>query len=204
MKGSHNSGTGERSFKWWHKLLVPFARCQSKSLKEQWKAGVRYFDLRYAWVDGKWRLAHGLWTGRMTLDESLKVLVECSEGSQQHCHVSITQERGFFDEFCFTAKAAVNRANAVSAGTAVLEEVAIKNPGWKVLYKNSKRKLVQNFYVIKGWKVLIPIPWFWDKVWKVLAKKRGKCTETGYNSGLKSRELNEEEVTSVVELFDFV
>lgn len=48
--------------KWWMWLLRPFARCQSKTLAEQVKAGAQVFDLRIyrnrAW--DTWEFAHGL------------------------------------------------------------------------------------------------------------------------------------------------
>ena len=43
---THNSGTGEKSGGWLSRLFFIFAKCQSKTLVEQYNAGVRLFDLR--------------------------------------------------------------------------------------------------------------------------------------------------------------
>lgn len=46
--GSHNSMTYLEPKEWWMKIVGFTARCQKKTLVEQWNAGVRYFDLRVA------------------------------------------------------------------------------------------------------------------------------------------------------------
>jgi hypothetical protein len=45
MLATHNSATGERGGGLLSLLLTPFARCQSKTLVEQYKSGVRLFDI---------------------------------------------------------------------------------------------------------------------------------------------------------------
>lgn len=45
--GSHNSFTYLKPKKWWMRMFTIFARCQSKDIFEQYKAGARYFDLRF-------------------------------------------------------------------------------------------------------------------------------------------------------------
>ncbi len=44
--GSHNSMTYLKPRHWYGWLMIPFARCQNKTLAEQYKAGARCFDLR--------------------------------------------------------------------------------------------------------------------------------------------------------------
>jgi hypothetical protein len=48
MIGSHNSFTYSKPDKWWGKLLAPWAKCQNLTIQEQYRIGVRYFDLRVA------------------------------------------------------------------------------------------------------------------------------------------------------------
>lgn len=43
---THNSMTYLTPVKWWMKLLRPIYRCQSKTIGEQYEAGVRMFDFR--------------------------------------------------------------------------------------------------------------------------------------------------------------
>ena len=42
---THDSATGEKGM-WYCIPLIPFAKTQSKTLKEQYDAGCRFFDLR--------------------------------------------------------------------------------------------------------------------------------------------------------------
>ena len=55
---THDSATGERSKNLLHALGKVFAQTQTKTIKEQYEAGVRYFDIR---VDKDLVLCHGLW-----------------------------------------------------------------------------------------------------------------------------------------------
>lgn len=59
--GSHNSMTFSRPAKWYGWLMIPFARCQGKTLQGQFCAGVRCFDLRIRFHrDSTPCFAHGL------------------------------------------------------------------------------------------------------------------------------------------------
>lgn len=62
MLGSHNSLSYLPCRKWWMYLINWAAKCQSKTLSEQYHSGVRYFDIRLKWDDKKedWVIAHGL------------------------------------------------------------------------------------------------------------------------------------------------
>ena len=44
--GTHNSMTYLRPQKWYGWFMIPFARCQRKTIEEQWHDGARCFDLR--------------------------------------------------------------------------------------------------------------------------------------------------------------
>ncbi|WP_289700543.1 hypothetical protein [Duncaniella muris] len=59
--GSHNSFTYLPPKHWWMYPFIPIARCQSKSIIDQYKLGARWFDLRIRY-DKHDRLivAHGL------------------------------------------------------------------------------------------------------------------------------------------------
>lgn len=51
MIGSHNSATYLKEKSWWMAILRPWTRCQSKTLKEQYESGIRYFDFRIKTLD---------------------------------------------------------------------------------------------------------------------------------------------------------
>ena len=60
MLGSHNSLTYLPCRKWWMYLINWAAKCQSKTLNEQFHDGAKYFDFRVRFKDGKPVIAHGL------------------------------------------------------------------------------------------------------------------------------------------------
>lgn len=51
--GSHDTMSYLRPRTWWGRLFSFVARCQSRTIAEQWQAGVRYFDLRIGY-DSDW------------------------------------------------------------------------------------------------------------------------------------------------------
>ena len=59
---THDSATGERGQGFLSWLVTPFAKTQSKTIKEQYEAGCRMFDIRARYAAGAWRCAHGVWT----------------------------------------------------------------------------------------------------------------------------------------------
>lgn len=60
--GTHNSMTYLRPAKWWARRFNIFARCQCEDITEQYKAGMRCFDIRiyWDWRQNNWCFAHGL------------------------------------------------------------------------------------------------------------------------------------------------
>lgn len=57
--GSHNSWSYLRPIKWWMRMLAFTARCQSKTIKQQYEDyGVRCFDLRLRYFDGVAYIVH--------------------------------------------------------------------------------------------------------------------------------------------------
>ena len=63
---THDSATGERG-NWWSWFFAIFAKTQSKSIKKQYEAGCRLFDIRIRKVCGKWKCAHGPWVTKERL-----------------------------------------------------------------------------------------------------------------------------------------
>lgn len=60
--GTHNSMTFLRPAKWYGWFMIPFARCQRKTIEQQWNDGARCFDLRIRFTkQGKPYFAHGLY-----------------------------------------------------------------------------------------------------------------------------------------------
>ena len=60
--GTHNSMTYLRPHKWYGWFMIPFARCQRKTIEQQWNDGARCFDLRIRFTrQGEPYFAHGLY-----------------------------------------------------------------------------------------------------------------------------------------------
>lgn len=60
--GTHNSMTYLRPQKWYGWFMIPFARCQRKTIEQQWHDGARCFDLRIRFTkQGEPYFAHGLY-----------------------------------------------------------------------------------------------------------------------------------------------
>lgn len=60
--GTHNSMTYLRPQKWYGWFMIPFARCQRKTIEQQWNDGARCFDLRIRFTkQGEPYFAHGLY-----------------------------------------------------------------------------------------------------------------------------------------------
>ena len=60
--GTHNSMTFLPPEHWYGWFMIPFARCQNKTIEEQWYDGARCFDLRIRFTkQGEPYFAHGLY-----------------------------------------------------------------------------------------------------------------------------------------------
>lgn len=156
---SHNSGTGERSGGLLSFLVLPFSRCQSKTLREQYEAGVRLFDIRVRRIKGKWYFAHGLWRSKKEIGYALSELNMKAFDKQEKAKLAITYEGecDFKTEF-------VRYVQELAKVYLWLDivEINVKKPKWRCLRRFSQVRFTQDFVVIEGWKKLLPIPWVWS------------------------------------------
>jgi hypothetical protein len=155
---THNSGTGEPSKNWVHRLFTPFAKCQDKTIEEQLEAGVRYFDFR---VNKDLMLCHGLWVSKTSLDKALQLLNEYPE---------ITYYRIVFERKNANHLIDLILQNTVHKYKRTrLTQIIEKKPVWnmRVMYRNIP--LIQSFLSVptfkeyitlsaRPWKRYIPIP----------------------------------------------
>lgn len=76
MLGSHNSLSYLPCRKWWMYLINWAAKCQSKTLSEQFHSGVRYFDIRLKWNEKgrNFVIAHGIIEYKGSIDRIVEVL----------------------------------------------------------------------------------------------------------------------------------
>lgn len=79
--GTHNSATGGQLL-WWLRPLAwiinPTSKCQDKTITDQLADGVKVFNLQVAYVNGKWRFAHGLAIYKEDVFETLAMMKACA------------------------------------------------------------------------------------------------------------------------------
>ena len=94
MLGSHNSLTYLPCRKWWMYLINFAAKCQSKTLSEQFHDGVRYFDIRLKWDSRKetWIIARGLIEYKGNIRRVLETLNSLSEFYNEKLYVRFMLE----------------------------------------------------------------------------------------------------------------
>lgn len=166
---THNSATGERSKSLLHALFTLFARCQDKTIHDQYYYGVRYFDLR---VDKDLVLCHGLWKA----DKNLADIMTEIGRFEEEVYVTVTIERKYskkvIDDLCERIRKVINLR---SRGKAKLVYIAQKKPDWSVKVAYRSVKVVKNYLSVptpyeyltlahKDWRRYIPIPWVLKKI----------------------------------------
>lgn len=180
---THNSATGKKGKGILSWFVTPLARCQSKSLKEQYDAGCRWFDIRVKQgtkYNGQFYVCHGAWR-TSTLMEVLK---ECfgSVILGEHVMLDITWEGDVSEWSEARKKAFVNAMHAAVDSTndffnkrgyeylkpLWLMSVQGKSPHGTFLWRSEDRpKIVQSFHGLYWftWRLLLPIPWLWRKIY---------------------------------------
>ena len=167
---THHIATGERGQGFLSWLVTPFAKTQSKTIKEQYEAGCRMFDIRIKLVDNQWKCAHGLWHTERTAKDILTEINNFTE----NCYVTLTYEGNADNIFEFTTY--VNQTQS-----------ELQNIHWGgIAIKYGKKANLFNvmFDYIKpfptdwpaneraflpldgsSWHILLPIPWLWKKLY---------------------------------------
>lgn len=159
---THDSASGERS--WWPTwIFIPFARTQSKSVKEQLNAGCRYFDIRVRKTFRGWVCAHGLWETKKSVDDIL------SEINSVGSYCTITYE-GWGDKD-YEKKvdewvAKYPNIKFTSVNIKYTEGLKLK---WKCLkvINNVDCGVKAAFFQLdfRSWHTFLPIPWLWKKIY---------------------------------------
>ena len=94
--GSHNTMSYLKPTKWWMKIFRFCAKCQNKTIEEQYKLGVRCFDIRL-WYDdnNNFILRHGIisFEYNKTVEDILSFI-----NSKGNCYVRILLESTCFNK----------------------------------------------------------------------------------------------------------
>lgn len=167
---THDSATGEKGKGFLSWLVTPFAKTQSKTIKEQYEAGCRSFDLRVKKIKDTWYCAHGVWKSKRTFEDIIQELALFKD----RCQVSVTYEGkldnneeilDLFNRKRVQYKHIIWGYLAVKYGkdsTGVKVKYDILQQGQKG-YEGGK----QGFLPLDGrsWHTFIPIPWLWKKIY---------------------------------------
>jgi hypothetical protein len=166
--GTHDSVTGEKGGTFLSWLVAPFSITQSKTLKEQYDAGCRLFDIRVKLHRGKWKCAHGLWVTKRT---AIDIFDELNK--MPGIMVSVTLEGGMDDVEKFRKFMKQVKKHFTSIAwwyTAV--KYGKDSTGIKVKYtiidKGEVRPSTkQGFLPLDGstWHTYLPIPYLWKKLY---------------------------------------
>lgn len=93
--GTHNSMTYLRPQKWYGWFMIPFARCQRKTIVQQWEAGARVFDLRVKFDRyGHSYFAHGLYdcSAHFSLADAVILIGQLHLYSKEEVYVRLILE----------------------------------------------------------------------------------------------------------------
>lgn len=165
---THDSATGERSKNLLHSLGKIFAQTQNKTIKEQYEAGVRYFDFR---VDKDLVLCHGLWKSNKTLQD---ILAEMKSYVQEIVYIRVVIERKYSEEVYQDLQNKIRKIVNLYDNYVNLTYIAKKLP-WEVIKKYEDVVCTYQFISVptfkeyvnltyKDWKRYIPIPWILKKI----------------------------------------
>jgi hypothetical protein len=167
---THDSATGEKGQGLISWLVTPFAKTQSKTIKEQYEADCRMFDLRVKLINNEWKCAHGCWH---TKRSAVKILNEINS-FEDKCYVTVTYEGNKDNVYAFTEF--VNDIekvydNIIWGGVAVKygEGSNLFNVKFEYLqpYPKDWPASIQGFKPLDGrsWHILLPIPWLWKQIY---------------------------------------
>lgn len=167
---THDSATGERGQGFLSWLTTPFAKTQSKSIKEQYEAGCRMFDIRIRRVGDEWLCAHGCWHTERTAEDIISEIDKFAD----ECYVVLTLEGDYGQVYLFSGFVAHLKTfykHILWGGVAV--KYGKGSHLLKVKYDYLEPYPAdwpanrQGFLPLDGktWHILLPIPWLWKKVY---------------------------------------
>lgn len=164
---THNSITGEIGHGFISWLVTPFAKCQSKTITEQLKAGVRYFDIRVRKTKRGWIGAHGLWESKRNIESILSDI-----NYNRDCYVNITYEGEAPEDFIETVTSWKNIYNHIS-----FCNINTKKPKWTTIMSINSIVSIDKFIHLdfSTWHTYIPIPWLWKKIYYNKVKFTDNC-----------------------------
>lgn len=167
---THDSATGERGQGLLSYLVTPFAKTQSKTIKEQYEAGCRMFDIRVKLIDDTWYCAHGIWHTERTAYDILEEI----NNFEESCYVTLTYEGNsdnLFEYSLFVDSTRHRLKNIIWGGVAIKygKNANILNVKYDYInpYPSDWPVTRRGFIPLDGtsWHILLPLPWLWKKIY---------------------------------------
>lgn len=167
---THDSATGEKGKGILSWLITPFAKTQSKTIKEQYESGCRMFDLRVRKKFGEWRCAHGVWVSKRTASD---ILSEINSFPEQ-CYVALTYEGDDSEVYEFSEyfkQCEMQFKNIFWGGVGIKygKGSNLFKVKFDYIYPYPKNwpGSIQGFLPLDGktWHIILPIPWLWKKIY---------------------------------------
>lgn len=198
MIGSHNSMSYLPPKHWFWRLFTPFWRCQDKTIREQIKAGVKFFDIRVVWDRklGCWQLAHGL--VQFEFIDDFFTMGDLLAYLETHgCLYRIVLERGSeYDEERFKSWFGFSNGAAVWQGSLPHCTSLIIKRGWYIVLafvSGYNMQLVDHSFV----------PFRSDKPWSRQLSWRMFCTPRLWAKRHNTVENGWKEDKNTVHFYDF-
>ena len=167
---THDSATGEKGQGLLSWLVTPFAKTQSKTIKEQYDAGCRMFDIRIKLLDNNWYCAHGIWHTKRTADDILSEINNFPE----KCYVTLTYEGNkdnlfVFSTFVDRVQSHLTNINWGGIGVKYGEGSHLFKVKFDYIqpYPKNWPASKQGFLPLDGktWHIILPLPWLWKKLY---------------------------------------
>lgn len=166
---THDSATGEKGKGLLSLIGTPFARTQSKTIKEQYEAGCRMFDIRLKLIKGQWRCAHGLWQSKRLAYDILNEI----NSFEDKCYVTLTYEGNSKkrEEFVnFICKIRKDFPNIRFGNIAIKygKDSHLFKVKYDYIYRTVNWPASKSKFISLGgstWHILLPIPWLWKKIY---------------------------------------
>lgn len=170
---THDSATGEKGKGFLSFLVSPFAKTQSKTIKEQYDAGCRSFDIRVREDEcGVYRCAHGLWKSKRYASDILRQINSFPET----CQVCVTYEGCIenqleysdYQYYCYWCKTAFSGITWGKFCIKYDKRNSVKVSYDEVLPEDGNYEGgIQGFLPLDGrsWHTYLPIPWLWDRLY---------------------------------------
>lgn len=190
--GSHNSMTFLPPKHWWGYLGLWIARCQNKTIEEQFNAGARVFDFRiyYDYNEIEWNFAHGLINFKSDISfwKYLEILNTLARAKNETVYIRLILEKYESEEDC---DCFIRYCKTLEKGKySNLEFFGGNRKGdWKKLYtfKGNIPDALNNQFVSS----MMPDARWYEKICPYLYAKR-------------MNKVNKGKMKEIVNLFDFV